>query len=537
MLSRRVTIPQLTMWASLFFVIFDNFAFFRNVLRTYTITLADLVHCLSVPVLLSILIAFLLNIVCFRYTVKPILATLLPISSLAAYFMDTYNVFIGTHMMQNILETNANESLELLSPKLLFYFLFLGILPAFLVWKTEVIQRPFRQEIVVKLKIAGILLICTVGIFLAFSRFYTSFLRDHKPLRYYANPIYYIYSAGKYIHESFKEKITVITPLGKDAVNSPSDKGPELIIMVVGEAARSDHFSLNGYHRETNPLLKQEDVISFSNVLSCATTTAISVPCMFSHLGRAGYTDKKAKSSENVLDVLSHAGVSVLWRDNNSDSKDVALRVDYEEFKKQQTNPECDEIECRDVGMLNGLQRYIDSHKEKDILVVLHQMGNHGPAYYKRYPKSFERFVPVCQTNELSDCAREEIVNAYDNAILYTDYFLSRVINLLKQNSGDFETAMVYFGDHGESLGENGIYLHGVPYAIAPRAQIEIPAIFWFGERFKVDRDKLRRNIDNDYSQDNLFHTLLGMMEIKTAVYNKDLDIINSDPVQRVGIK
>ncbi|MBF0204486.1 MAG: phosphoethanolamine--lipid A transferase [Desulfamplus sp.] len=536
----RLTIPQLVAGGSVFFVICDNFAFFRNVVHTYPVSLDYLAQLSSIPVLLFIVIMLILNIVCSRYTIKPILIILLLISSLAAYFMDTYNIFIGTHMLQNILETNADESLELLSPKLLFYFFFLGALPAYFVSKVELIRQPIKKAIMLKIKIVGISLLCMAVILFAFSRFYTSFFREHTPIRYYTNPTYYIYSAGKYIHESLTEQITTITPLGRDAVNAnynpitntalitniPLAK-PELIILVVGEAARADHFSLNGYHRETNPLLKQTDVFSFSNVSSCGTTTAISVPCMFSNLGRDGYTDKKAKSSENLLDVLSYAGVNVLWRDNNSDSKGVALRVDYEEFKEPETNPECDEIECRDVGMLNGLQRYIDARKKEDILIVLHQMGNHGPAYYKRYPKSFEKFIPVCRTNELGDCTQDEIVNAYDNAILYTDYFLSKVIELLKHNSEQFQTGMVYFGDHGESLGENGIYLHGVPYAIAPKAQTHIPAIFWFGENFKVDREKLKQQIDNNYSQDNLFHTILGIMGIKTAVYNRELDILN----------
>lgn len=524
--------PRLIIGVSIFFVIFDNFAFFRNVIRTYSVSSDHLGELFSIPILLFCVIVFMMNIVCSALIVKPILIILLLVSSLISYFMDTYNIFISTHMVQNILATNATESMELLSPKLLFYFLFLGILPALFVWKTEVLRRPFRQEILVRFKIIGFSLLCMIVLLGTFGKFYTSFFREHKPLRYYTNPTYYLYSAGKYIHESLSEKITVITPLGKDAMHSVSDRKQELVILVVGEATRADHFSLNGYHRETNPLLAQEDVVSFSNVSSCATTTAISLPCMFSSLGRADYTDKKAKSSENLLDVLSYAGVCVLWRDNNSDSKDVALRVEYEDFKKPEINPECDGVECRDVGMLTGLQEYIDAGKGKDILIVLHQMGNHGPAYYRRYPGAFEKFTPVCKTNELSDCSRQEIVNAYDNAILYTDYFLSQVIQLLKHNSKNFQTAMLYFGDHGESLGETGIYLHGVPYSIAPKAQTWIPVVFWFGENFKVERDKLKQKADAAYSQDNLFHTLLGMMEIETAVYNRKLDILNSDPVK-----
>lgn len=530
-----MTLPQIITGASFFFLLFHNFAFFRNVIRTYPITADHLAPLFSVPFVLFIVITILLNLICSKYTVKPVIITLLIISSQVAYYMDTYNVFVSTHMVQNVLETNADESLELLSPKLLLYFIFLGALPSYFIAKIEIVKRPLTKEIWLKAKTVGIALICLVLLVLPFSRFYTSFFREHKPLRYYTNPTYYVYSAAKYLHDSFKNDIIVVSPIGRDAVASTSDAEPKLVILVVGEAARADHFSLNGYERETNPLLQKEDVISFLNVSSCATTTAISLPCMFSNLGRSGYSEKKAKSSENLLDILSYAGVSVLWRDNNSDSKDVALRVEYQEFKEPEINPECDEVECRDIGMLHGLQDYINAKKDKDILIVLHQMGNHGPAYYKRYPKFFEKFTPVCETNELSDCTQEEIINAYDNALIYTDYFLSQVINLLKQNSKNFETAMIYFGDHGESLGENGIYLHGVPYSIAPKAQTWIPAIFWFGDSFKVDKgikidkEKLRDKIANSYSHDNLFHTILGLMEIETELYVCDMDIINSN--------
>jgi lipid A ethanolaminephosphotransferase len=162
------------------------------------------------------------------------------------------------------------------------------------------------------------------------------------------------------------------------------------------------------------------------------------------------------------------------------------------------------------------------------MFIVLHQMGNHGPAYYKRYPKSFEKFTPVCETSQLEECSKEAIDNAYDNAILYTDYFLSRVIALLKNNSAAFETSMLYVSDHGESLGENGLYLHGLPYFLAPDTQTQIPVIMWFGENYdEIDNESLRLKRNNSYSHDNLFHTILGLMEVQSEVYNNDMDIVH----------
>ena len=218
--------------------------------------------------------------------------------------------------------------------------------------------------------------------------------------------------------------------------------------------------------------------------------------------------------------------MSILWRDNNSDSKGVAVRGAYEDFRSPRVNPVCDEVECRDEGMLHGLQAYIDQQKG-DILIVLHQMGNHGPAYYKRYPKAFEHFTPVCKTNDLGSCSSEEINNAYDNVIRYTDYFLAKVIELLKQNDHRFETAMLYVSDHGESLGEYGVYLHGMPYALAPDAQKHVPAIMWIGQHMKrdlrldnMDERRLRR-----WSHDNIFSTLLGLFEIESEVYDPSKDL------------
>jgi lipid A ethanolaminephosphotransferase len=250
---------------------------------------------------------------------------------------------------------------------------------------------------------------------------------------------------------------------------------------------------------------------------------------MFSMYDRSDYDDEKGVTKENLLDVLTHAGIHVLWRDNNSDSKGVALRVQYEDYKSPTTNPDCDDVECRDDGMLSGLQDYINA-QQGDILIVLHQMGNHGPAYYKRYPKSFEKFTPACETNQLEECSEDEINNAYDNAILYTDYFLNKVISLLKQNSKDFETALVYMSDHGESLGESGVYLHGLPYFMAPDAQTNVASIIWFGDNYdELDVDSIRRKSDREYSHDNLFHTILGLMEVRTKLYKRDMDIIYSD--------
>jgi len=297
--------------------------------------------------------------------------------------------------------------------------------------------------------------------------------------------------------------------------------------MVVGETARANRFSLNGYERQTNPLLAREKIINFPDFWSCETSTAASVPCMFSKQTRKQYNRRTADSTDNLLDILNRAGVNVLWRDNNSSSIGVADRVAYENFKSRDNNPVCD-IECRDVGMLTNLQDYINGRKTGDILIVLHQMGNHGPAYYERYPPAFRKFTPTCDTNELSACSSKLLNNSYDNAILYTDYFLSEVIKLLKQNDDRFETVMFYASDHGESLGENGIYLHGLPYFLAPDTQKHVPALMWFGKNSDVERLRnIKKKRLTRLSHDNIFSTILGLFEIRTGVYDGNLDILD----------
>lgn len=521
-----MTNSKLVILAALFLVLFGNLAFFKNVTGVYAPTPGNMAFLVSLAVLLTSVTVLLLILAASRYTTKPVLIIVLLVSSLASYFMDNYGVVIDHTMIQSIVQTNLDESTDLFSFKLILYFLFLGILPSVFIYKIDIANATLKTELISKLKVIGISLLIIVSAVLMFSRFYTSFFREHKPLRYYTNPAYYIYSTGKYINSIFKGGEANIRPLGMDAKISHPDTNRELIILVVGEAARADRFSLNGYARETNPLLKKENIINFPNMYSCGTSTAVSVPCMFSIFGRVEYSDKKAKSTENLLDVLRHAGVNVLWRDNNSDSKGVALNVAYEDFKNPKNNPVCD-IECRDEGMLYGLQDYISRQKKGDILIVLHQMGNHGPAYYKRYPESFEHFKPVCKTGQLEKCTREEIGNTYDNAILYTDYFLSKVIGLLKQNTEHFEAAMIYMSDHGESLGENGLYLHGLPYFMAPNAQKHIGAVTWFGDGFNIDTNALRDKSLGMYSHDHLFHTILGLMEVGTSIYDKNKDISN----------
>ncbi len=522
-LRREMTSNQLILLVSLFVVATGNFSFFANVLKIYPLASGSVAALLSLVVALYVVTVLLLAPLCIGRATRPVLIAFLMIAALSASFMDSYGIVINHEMLRNVAQTNTGEALDLLNMRLLTYVTVLGILPAWMIGRVELRQQGWLRAARLRLAMTGLALLVLTAMVLTFGSFYASFLREHKLLRSFANPAYPVYAFFKFAGGSITQRNDgKVTAIGLDARIPSTDKHRELIILVVGETARADHFSLNGYPRETNPQLRHLDVINLENFSACGTSTAVSVPCMFSLHGSSRNSD----GLEGLLDVVQRAGVNVLWLDNNSDSKGAALRVPYIDYKTSAVNPVCD-VECRDEGMLSPLQKYIDSHPAGDILIVLHQMGNHGPAYYKRYPPVFEQFTPVCRSNDLSQCSTAEIVNAYDNAILYTDNFLAKVINLLKSYDG-FESAMFYVSDHGESLGEGGTYLHGLPRAIAPEAQLRVPAILWFGASFdELDRPALLNKRANSFSHDNLFHTILGLLEIDTTIYRSDLDILD----------
>lgn len=346
-----------------------------------------------------------------------------------------------------------------------------------------------------------------------------------------ANPLNFIYASLSYATTS--NRVIEVKPIESDATISAFGKAqikPTLFILVVGETARADHFGINGYERDTTPLIAQQNIINFPQVVSCGTETAVSVPCMFSGLGRSGYSDAKAKSQEGLLDVIKHAGIFVLWRDNNSSCKGTCARVAYEEMQHLQVPELCNENECFDEVLLHQLDEKIASAVGSKV-IVLHQKGSHGPDYYERYPHDKEIFSPVCKTNQLQNCTKSEVVNAFDNTIHYTDYFLNKTIEWLKTKNDQYITSLIYLSDHGESLGENNLYLHGMPYSIAPKEQKQVPFFMWFSADYaganRIDNDCLRGISAKPYSHDNLFHTVLGMLNLQTRVYDEGFDIMN----------
>jgi len=512
-----------------------NLSFWRGFTRAIGgFQLGNIPLLLATFVILALVFNVVITLVAFRPLIKPVLALLLCVTSLAAYFMDQYGTAIDVAMIQNVFETNSMEAFELISWRMLLVFLLFGVLPSVFVWRTRLEFLPLRQDLIVKLLVVAGSLVVAVMLLLFFYKSYAPTFRGHRELRFLLTPVNYIQATNSFFKRKFSHPLTV-APLGQDAVKGALWDGLSrrtVTVIVLGETARAMNFSLNGYQRETNPQLsKQTGLINFTNVQSCGTATAVSVPCLFSALGRDNYTETAAKSREGLLDVLSHAGFDVLWRNNNSGCKGACDRVEYEDWSKPVAgDPLCTAEECYDERMLKGLPDRIRAAK-KDLVIVLHQKGSHGPAYWKRYPDAFKRFGPICETNELQKCQSESIVAAYDNTILYTDHFVSKVIDLLRKagSEGSIDTSLIYFSDHGESLGESGMYLHGAPYMISPIEQRHVPFMLWLSDsyrsRFRIEASCLSARSNQPFSHDNVFHSVLGMLNVSTTAYNPALDI------------
>ena len=531
----KLSVPVLALVSGLYLAVVQNTTFFKAVFAALNksghgnLPFETAIY-LSLTLLFFLLLLLLASI---KPLFKPLLMLILVVAAVVRFFMDTYGVVIDASMIQNLMETDFNEATELFNLKLFLHIFFLGVLPAVWVYRTEIQYRPFLSEVLRRLLIIGIAALLLGGTVFTYYKDFSFVLRNNRSLRYLINPNYPVYSFVKYLKDSMQTQAIQVNALGVDAIQNKSwqTRGKKsIVVIVVGETARAENFTLDGYVRETNPRLSKEDIINFPNTHSCGTATAASLPCMFSNLKRSRFSDSDAKQNENLLDVLTHAGVNILWKDNNSGCKGVCQRVTTENTEILKIPDLCAEGECFDEVMLLGLQSYFDKI-ENNTVIVLHQKGSHGPAYYKRHPEGFKVFTPECTNDQVQDCPQADIINAYDNTILYTDYFLAEVIGLLKSNAGKYNTALFYMSDHGESLGENGIYLHGLPYSFAPEEQKHIPFILWlskdFSDSFGLDTECIKRQRNADYSHDNLFHSVLGMLDIKTSTYEADYDIFS----------
>ena len=486
-------------------------------------------------VLLLCAFNLVLTLLVFRRTLKPLLALLFIVSAGVAYFMNQYGVLIDIGMLRNTVETNVTEVRDLLSLKLLVYIFLLGVVPSFILFKVRVDFRSLPRELLRKFWVSLASLLLLTAVAMLNYQGLASLFRNHHELRLMVVPSNYIGASVNYVREKVGGATQSFRAIGEDATLAPAWAGhprKSLTVLVVGESARAENFGLLGYGRETTPqLAKENGLVAFSNVTSCGTETAVSVPCMFSGMTRKNYDASTAKNQEGLLDMLQRAGLAVYWRDNQSGCKGTCDRVHFEDVSNLNEPTLCADSECHDEILLKDLAARIDN-LQQDTVLVLHQMGSHGPDYFKRYPAQFEHFTPVCRSNALNQCDRQSIINAYDNTLVYTDHVLASLIDLLRSKQDKVDTAMLYLSDHGESLGEYNLFLHGTPYMLAPEQQKHVPMLAWFSDNYRssfgVDVDCLQRTRDRALSQDNLFHSMLGLLQVKTALYDPQLDLFSS---------
>lgn len=511
-----------------------NLAFYRQVFTLLPVnSLHNWLVFLSMPVVAFSVMNILTTLASFLKLDRLVISLFILLSASAQYFIWTFGVVIDRAMITNILDTTPAESFALMSGKMVLTLGLSGVLMVALAWwikisKAKTVWRSIAVRLL-NILVSALLIVLVAALFY---KDYASVFRNNKELVKSLSPSNSIVAINSWYAHNKMDNLPLVN-IGEDAVQKPEmHSGPRknLTILVLGETSRAQNFSLGGYERETNPRLKQDDVIYFANTTSCGTATAVSVPCMFSNMPRAHYDEELAHHQEGVLDILQRAGIRVLWNDNDGGCKGACDRVPHQNVTDLNLTGQCIDGECYDEVLFHNLESYIDN-LQQDGIIVLHTIGSHGPTYYNRYPAEFKKFTPTCDTNEIQSCTQQQLTNTYDNTILYIDYIVDKAIKLLQSKQDKFTTSLVYLSDHGESLGENGVYLHGLPWSIAPETQKQVPMLLWLSEdyqqRYGVSSQCLQQRAKTDpYSQDNLFSTLLGLLGVDTHEYQATDDIL-----------
>ena len=530
----RIKSSTLILIATFYFAFAMNVSFWRYIFTHLEITnVATAWFALSLPFFMAIPLYWIFSLTIVPKVAKPLLCVLLLLCAATNYMMTRYGIYIDKNMIQNVFETNVREATDLMTASYIFWYFVSGILPAVLVCAVKIDYDDAKTEIKARLKKSLIaLLIVSVFAGTAFKE-YAAFGRNNRTaFRGLINIFNFVSGTRghlKRLRLANRQLLILDDTAQKD---EEYDGMITVLIFILGETARAANFSLNGYERDTNPLLAKQDIVYFKETTSCGTATALSVPCMFSYMTRSNFDSTDAQYTQNLIDLLQTGGYDVVWVDNDDGCKNVCDRVEKTEYTVKTNNPKyCNGQYCLDGVLLESLETALKNVK-KDTVIVLHMMGSHGPTYFRRYPDEFKKFTPTCDTADIQNCTTQQIVNTYDNTILYTDYVVSSAIDILKKFP-HFEGGLIYVSDHGESLGENNIYLHGMPYTIAPKEQIEVPMVLFMNENMKrfdfVDYDCMKKVAQTTmHSHDNLFHSILGLLEINTKEYDQNLDLFRA---------
>ncbi|NOH66514.1 phosphoethanolamine transferase [Vibrio rotiferianus] len=538
---KGISYVTFTLFLALYFALVVNIPIYKEL--SHILSNLDEVKIgfiITIPIFFFAALNFLFNLFSWPWLSKPFFIVLLVVSSMVSYASYNYGTLFDTDMITNIVETDTSEASSYLSAYSVIWTLLMGMIPAALVFKVKLQPLSGQWLRFVLTKVVSMLASLAVIAVIAglYYQDYASVGRNNSYLKKVIIPTQYVYSISSYVKAKYLTTPEPYREIGLDAKQSSTalqqaNGKPTLLVFVVGETARTQNYQLNGYERETNPYTSKLDVVSFKDVASCGTATAVSVPCMFSQLTRSDFDRSRADNQDNALDIMQRAGVDLLWKENDGGDKGVAHNITKIEVDRSQKNELCNGSTCYDMALLNNLDTQISSMKGNRV-IAMHLIGSHGPTYFQRYPKDRAFFQPDCPRADIENCSVEQIVNTYDNTIRYTDFVLDQTIAKLKTLEDKYNTAMIYVSDHGESLGENGLFLHGMPYGLAPDFQKRVPMMLWMSPGFKqakhINSDCLQQEAQQTatHSHDNVFHSLLGIMDIETNAYDGKLDIFKT---------
>lgn len=455
---------------------------------------------LSIIVLVANFFAFYLFLFLSKIVGKSLIILFFILNSICVYFANTYSAIIDESMIGNVFNTNYAESSAFFSFKLVLYILVLGVLPSIFIAKS-IIAKEKPKKFFLR---SGLSLLILIVVALVNAKNWTWIDKNSKQLGGLAMPwSYTVNTILLNVHKHQKNEKEILLPKA-----TLKDNKKEIVILVIGESARRDNFSLYGYKKNTNPYLSKTPNLHWFDATSDATYTTAGV--------RAILEPKKSGDLYEILpNYLNRMGIDVIWRTTNWGEPPVHIKnyLKKEALQKECKGPDCD----YDEVLLAGLKEQILASKQNKIFVVLHTSTSHGPTYSKKYPPQFETFKPVCNSVELGQCSHDELVNAYDNTIVYTDFILHNVIEDLQQLK-DYRSTMIFLSDHGESLGENNMYMHGLPLSIAPKVQYEIPFIVWVSDSTQLKPEK-------ELTQYNVFHSVLDFLGVQSPIYDENMNI------------
>jgi len=535
--KKSISLSGFNMLLAIWLGLILNFAFYQKI-HEFT-PYANLKAGLLLAATALIIIAFynlVLQWLNWKWNAKILASVLIILGGFSAYFVNSLGVVITPDQIQNMLQTDAREVRDLWSMRLIIWTLGFVIFPLGIVWMLQIQPTSTGHQLVHKSLSSVVSLGLILGLLFCFYVDYAAIFREHRDLKGMLSPQNSIASTLSYYKKKAPKANLPLVAFGEDAhllQQAQMQEHPKLMVLVVGETARAESFALNGYARNTNPELSKLAVINFNQVSSCGTATAVSVPCMFSGMSRETYDEQLASHREGLLDIVQRAGYQVTWIDNNSGCKGACDRVQKYQIPAQLKQKWCDAGgECFDEILVDSLKDYLahlDKNNLKPQLIVLHQMGSHGPAYFKRSKAPYQPFQPTCNSNAIQGCSAEELKNSYDNSIVYTDHVLAQIVETLKQQS-QYQTGFWYVSDHGESTGEHGLYLHGAPYSMAPTQQTHVPMLMWFSDAWKQQNTHqvscLKGQTGQARSHDHLFPSLLSLLDIKTQVTEAKNDML-----------